>query len=445
MTSGPGRINHVNYSACLFSKDEELFKKTAVKVSKTAKVGVDLPQKELQERGGNWVQVHTTQGKAQTLAQSILAKTRDNQDGRDACKRVIIADVQQEGVSLNPKEKKEFRQTINSEISKDLVKKGLERKSLTLEDTRELLKFVGESKEKIDNTTFHELRAQVIRKLCDQIPTLNPIGREASSKALYAAEKGLHLGNLHTIKDSAMRKMCEDIDKEIGQTLEGYFDYGLTPDFIDEYLSAIADAVKLVNTAGKYIEQAPQERKQVLSSTSKILQGVLSPGKKRGWFGGVNSNFETAKTQVVFYEKQLSLMMDVAFLKRAHPRNVKDYKNLERDLKNAKDINQLTEIGLRLEKLKKSSDVSSDVLDLPDLGQIQDDALSYEFEELNGGNSFKGKQLELIEQVELLKKSDFRDKEDWDSFLRELKNAKDLDQLEGIAYRLNARVDELSD
>jgi len=437
MSSISNRIDHAKYKSNLFSTDKELFGETAAKVSSTVKIEGNLPQTNLKERSGDWVHLPTVKDKAQTLAGNILKKTRDNQDGRAAyegraaCKRGIASSVQANDLKLEPKEKKEFRQTINSEISKDLVIKGLKTNNLTLKEGRELLKFVDESKEEIDNTTFHELRGQVISKLCDLIPK-SSIGRKSSVEALYSAQKGFHLGNLHTIKDSEIRKMFEEIDKGIGETLEGYFEYGLTPDFIDEYLSAMADAVKFVNTVGAYIGQASQERKQILRSANKVLQGILSPGKKRGLFGGVNPNFETAKVQVVFQDKQLNLMMKLSLLKRAHPKNVNGYKSLERELKSAKDINQLEDIEERLKNINQSFDSRLDIFDL-----------SYELEEFKSP-LFQERQSELREKIKNLNLSDLKDKENWDLFLEEVLNAKKQKELDEIALRLDDRIDDFS-
>jgi hypothetical protein len=354
MSSISNRIDHAKYKSNLFSTDKELFGETAAKVSSTVKIEGNLPQTNLKERSGDWVHLPTVKDKAQTLAGNILKKTRDNQDGRAAyegraaCKRGIASSVQANDLKLEPKEKKEFRQTINSEISKDLVIKGLKTNNLTLKEGRELLKFVDESKEEIDNTTFHELRGQVISKLCDLIPK-SSTGRKSSFEALYSAQKGFHLGNLHTIKDSEIRKMFEEIDKGIGETLEGYFEYGLTPDFIDEYLSAMADAVKFVNTVGAYIGQASQERKQILRSANKVLQGILSPGKKRGLFGGVNPNFETAKAQVVFQERQIELREKINNLNLSDLKDKENWDLFLEEVLNAKKQKELDEIALRLD------------------------------------------------------------------------------------------------
>lgn len=351
MVSGPRRIDRANYSAYLFSKDEELFKGTAAKINKAVKIE-GVPSKTSVKRDTHWAQVHTPGKEAEALAKSILKSPLHTTP--TARKEAIIEEVEKRDVQ--PGQKKEFRTAVNSRLFADLIDKTLE-KTPSLEEIVELLKFIDSSKDQVDDKTFHKSRGEVMQALCEKMPTNDKTTRQTTAKALYASREHFHLGNIHTIKDPAIKKMCEDIDKEIRQTLEGCIEHEGTPDFIDEYLGAMAGAVKLVNSADAYIAQAPEEKKQVLRSTNKLLQGILSPGKK-GWFGRVNSTFEESKIQVAFQGKKLDLMTQVKTSKAEFPNEKDSWKTLETELHGAKDLKRLDQIetGLNNFILELASD-----------------------------------------------------------------------------------------
>jgi len=419
MTSGPGRIKHETYKSYLFSTDDELFKKTAAKVNRAVKIEGVTP-KQIATTEKHWDPVENPTEEAQKLVELVknLGLSGAN---KISLKEEIIEKVELKDV--RPAQMTDFRKGVNGVICKDLVKKALGG-TLFLEDIRELLEFVDSSKEQVDGKTFYNCRGQVMKRLCEKMPTSSKTAREFTVKALYASREHFHLGNIDTIKDPEIRKMCENLDKGIAQTLEDCIEHECTKEFIDEYLGAMADAVKFINSASAYIGQAPEEKKQVLQSTNKILEGILHPGKK-GWFSKANPIFEKAKGQVTVEAKRLDLMTQVKAIKGDFPEEKVSWNTLEKELHSAKDLNRLEQIEEGLNDF------------ISQLSQGPTDSSKDQV-------TFQAKRLDLMTQVKVLKENFPEEEVSWNTLEKELHSAKDLNRLKQIEEGLNNFISELS-